>query len=125
MIYKAPNFVINFLQRRYPEVLFHVPLSQRTVALTLDDAPSSYTSEILDLLKAYGAKATFFVIGSQIAENQALLQRMHDEGHELGNHAWNDFPSMKLPLPTLEQQMMDVEVLLRSEERRVGKECLE
>ncbi|RDW61425.1 carbohydrate esterase family 4 protein [Coleophoma crateriformis] len=114
-IYKPPDFLIDYFQWKYPEVLFHVPLSQKTVALTLDDAPSTSTAQVLDVLKAYGAKATFFVIGSQVdgvPGRPELLQRMHDEGHEIGNHAWNDYPSIKLPLSTLEEQMRSVEALL-------------
>jgi len=113
-IYKPPSPVIRFLQWKYPDVLFHAPLlgTQRVVALTLDDAPSDETAKILDILKTYEAKATFFVIGKQVSSHPHLLQRMHDEGHELGNHAWADEPSIKLPLSELERQVKEVEALL-------------
>lgn len=116
VVYKPPSFVINYLQRRYPDVLFQVdlPSSQRVVALTLDDAPSSETGRILDLLKTYEAKATFFVIGGQIRGRTDLLKRMHNEGHEVGNHAWADEPSVKLPLTELERQIKEVENLIPS-----------
>lgn len=114
IIYKPPKIIIRFLQWNNPDVLFEVtlPSNQRVVALTLDDAPSSETAKILDLLKAYGAKATFFVIGSQIASHRDLLQRIQDEGHEMGNHAWADEPSIKLPLMELERQINEVEAML-------------
>ena len=114
IIYKPPPFVINFLQWKYPDVLFHVPLppTQKIVALTLDDAPSDETTKILESLKTYGAKATFFIIGSQVAAHPELIQRIHDEGHELGNHAWADEPSINLPLAELERQIKEVEGLL-------------
>lgn len=114
IIYKPPTFVIRFLQWKYPTVLFHVPLppSQRVVALTLDDAPSRETDKILDLLKTYGAKATFFVIGSHVAEYPGLLQRMHVEGHEIGNHMWADEPTINIPLEELRPQIARVESLL-------------
>lgn len=113
-IYKPPLFIIEFLQWKNPDVLFHVPLpkSQRVVALSIDDAPSGETAKILDLLKAYSAKSTFFVIGNQISAYPELLKRMRDEGHEIGNHAWADEPSVKLPLPELERQVKDVERLI-------------
>jgi peptidoglycan/xylan/chitin deacetylase (PgdA/CDA1 family) len=115
-IYKPPFFIVKFLQWRNPDVIFHVPLpkSQRVVALSLDDAPSSETGKILDLLKAYSAKATFFVIGSQISDYPTILKRMRAEGHEIGNHAWADEPSISLPLPELERQIKDVEALILS-----------
>src|SRR6266536_4551297 len=113
IIYKPPKVIFAFLQWKNPDVLFQleVPNSQRVVALTIDDAPSSETAQMLDLLKTYEAKATFFIIGSQVSDHP-LLQRMHDEGHETGNHAWRDEPSIKLPLSELERQIKEVEELL-------------
>jgi peptidoglycan/xylan/chitin deacetylase (PgdA/CDA1 family) len=113
-VYKPSTFVIRFLQWKYPDVLFQVPVpvTQKIVALTLDDAPSGETTKILDLLKLYGAKATFFVIGSQIASHPGILQRIRDEGHEIGNHAWRDEPSISLPISELERQIKEVEALL-------------
>jgi peptidoglycan/xylan/chitin deacetylase (PgdA/CDA1 family) len=114
VIYKPPTFVIDFLQRKYPDVLFHVPLpsDQKIVALTLDDAPSGETAKILDVLKTYGAKATFFIIGGQVSAHPEMLKRIHDEGHEVGNHAWADEPSINLPLSELKKQIKEVEALL-------------
>ncbi|KAF7959011.1 hypothetical protein EAE96_002531 [Botrytis aclada] len=113
-IYKPPQFVINYLQWKFPDVLFQIPLSNshRVIALTIDDAPSGETSRILDLLKIYDAKATFFIIGSQVSSHPSLIQRIHDEGHELGNHAWADEPSISLPISELERQIKEVEDLL-------------
>jgi peptidoglycan/xylan/chitin deacetylase (PgdA/CDA1 family) len=113
-IYKPPNFIIHYLQWKYPAVLFHVPLpaSQRVLALTLDDAPSRGTAKILDLLKTYDAKATFFVIGAHADSYPELLQRIHDEGHEIGNHMWKDEPTISLPLDELRPQLAKVESLL-------------
>jgi peptidoglycan/xylan/chitin deacetylase (PgdA/CDA1 family) len=114
IIYKPPNFIIRYLQWKYPAVLFHVPLppSQRVLALTLDDAPSRETAKILDLLKTYGAKATFFVIGAHAESYPELLQRIHDERHEIGNHMWKDEPTINIPLKELRSQLAEVESLL-------------
>ncbi|KAI9050391.1 hypothetical protein LZ554_005556 [Drepanopeziza brunnea f. sp. 'monogermtubi'] len=114
LVYKPPTLIIRMLQHHNRKVIFHVPLpsSQRVVALTIDDAPSSETGKILDLLKAHSAKATFFVIGSQVAEHPGVVERIHAEGHELGNHAWTDDPSFKLPLTELSRQIREVEALL-------------
>lgn len=61
-------------------------LDEHVVALTFDDGPSEWTEPILDILGPAGAKATFFVIGDAIAGRERTLQRICDEGHELGNH---------------------------------------
>ncbi|MGN1314489.1 MAG: polysaccharide deacetylase family protein [Lachnospiraceae bacterium] len=58
--------------------------------LTFDDGPSSNTREVLDILKEYNAKATFFVVGEGLTkENQSILERMKNEGHGIGLHAYN------------------------------------
>jgi peptidoglycan/xylan/chitin deacetylase (PgdA/CDA1 family) len=114
IIYKPPTWLVAFMSWKNPDVLFHVPLSSsnHVVALTIDDAPSSETAKILDILKTYNAKATFFIIGSQVEPYSSILQRIHDEGHEMGNHAWRDEPSINLPTSELQQQMLDVEKML-------------
>lgn len=65
-----------------------------TVALTFDDGPSIYTAGILDSLKKYGMRATFFVIGSQIPQFTQVIQRMVNEGHELGSHTYGHPPDL-------------------------------
>ena len=62
-------------------------VSTKLVALTFDDGPHIYTGELLDGLKARGAKATFFVVGYNASEYPRLLKRIAEEGHQLGNHS--------------------------------------
>jgi peptidoglycan-N-acetylglucosamine deacetylase len=60
-----------------------------TVALTFDDGPDpTYTPKILDLLKRYGIKATFCVVGFRARDNPSLIKRIVAEGHTLCNHSW-------------------------------------
>lgn len=61
----------------------------RKVYLTFDDGPNSTTGEILDILATYGVKATFFVVGKDDEESQALLKRIVEEGHSLGMHSYS------------------------------------
>jgi poly-beta-1,6 N-acetyl-D-glucosamine synthase len=59
------------------------------VALTFDDGPwEPYTSQILDVLKTYNVKATFFVIGENLERHPDIVERMWNEGHEIGNHSF-------------------------------------
>lgn len=67
---------------------------ERCVALTFDDGPSPYTNEVLDLLKAHNAKATFFCIGRQIEKHPDILLRIVREGHSLGNHTYSHDKNM-------------------------------
>lgn len=63
---------------------------KHTIAyLTFDDGPSENTSEILDILKAYNVKATFFVVGQETEEAKELYKRIVDEGHALGMHSYS------------------------------------
>ena len=60
------------------------------VYLTFEDGPSDNTGEILDILAQYDVKATFFVVGKEDEESQALYQRIVDEGHTLGMHSYSN-----------------------------------
>ncbi len=59
------------------------------VALTFDDGPGPLTGELLDILGEADAPATFFVLGIMVQWQPWILQRMLDEGHEIGNHTYD------------------------------------
>ncbi len=61
----------------------------RKVYLTFDDGPSTYTDEILDILKEYDVKATFFVVGEGKAAYKDMYRRIVEEGHTLGMHSYS------------------------------------
>lgn len=112
-IYKPPALLIHYFQRRWPDVLWHVSTTSKVVALTIDDAPSEYTNDIMQILHANNASATFFVIGSQIPnQHHDILQDLIRHGHELGNHAMRDEPSRALSDFTLVEQIQSVEDML-------------
>jgi len=69
----------------------------KTVVLTFDDGPSAWTPRILDVLKRHDAKATFFVIGSHVAQHPDVLRRIVDEGHELGVHTFTHVNMANVP----------------------------
>ncbi len=59
------------------------------IVLTFDDGPHpEYTREILDVLKATGTPATFFVVGNNALRSPDLVHRIIDEGHEIGSHTF-------------------------------------
>lgn len=68
--------------------------NKKAVALTFDDGPSKHTSRILDCLEANGAKATFFVVGTNVLRFGDTLRRAHSLGMEIGNHTVNH-PDLK------------------------------
>lgn len=79
----------------------------KAVALTFDDGPWTWTSAVLDQLKAAGIKATFCLIGRQVKDRAALVRRMVAEGHTLCNHTWSH--DLKLGTRTAAQIRADIE----------------
>ncbi len=63
--------------------------AQHKVYLTFDDGPSVYTDEILDILREYDVKATFFVVGKEDDVSKAAYKRIVDEGHTLAIHSYS------------------------------------
>lgn len=97
-----------------------VPLSakegaeSRRIALTFDDGPSDeFTAEILDILKEYSVKATFFVIGKNVEAHPELLKRTVAEGHEIGNHTYSHPKLRKLDEATLSAEVARTASLLQ------------
>ena len=64
---------------------------EKQIALTFDDGPNRNTTPtLLDGLDELGAKCTFFLVGQCVASNNYdIVERMHDAGHEIGNHTWD------------------------------------
>lgn len=69
-------------------VIWALPERRKQVALTFDDGPTPWTARVLDLLKASGVSATFFVLGSQVERFPELVRRMIDEGHDVAIHGY-------------------------------------
>ena len=62
----------------------------KRVFLTFDDGPSdTVTPHILDILKKYNIKATFFVLGNRVSNHKELIQREYNEGHYIANHGYS------------------------------------
>jgi peptidoglycan/xylan/chitin deacetylase (PgdA/CDA1 family) len=90
--------------------------------LTIDDFPNATDLEvsfqILDILRLYNAKCTFFLIGSHVKkyENssriQTLFERLITDGHEIGNHGWRDEQAIRLSEKELEQQIINTEKII-------------
>lgn len=119
--YFQSRFFSAVMERRTSdEVLFHVDTSEKVIALTIDDGPhAEITPQILDVLAEYDVRATFFVIGSRIAGNETIMERMVAEGHELGNHLMTDDPSIGLESAEFVRQLEETHGLI-SEFGEVG-----
>lgn len=78
----------------------------KRVALTFDDGPNPVTTpQVLDILKRYDAKATFFIIGQRIAGQEVLLQKIVAQGNEIGNHTWSHPNLADLSVQEIKQEV--------------------
>jgi len=101
--YIGSNFFIN--------VICSATTNKKQIAISFDDGPAtSFTREILEVLRRHHIKATFFCIGNRIPGNEELLMYLYNEDHIIGNHSyshhfWFDLFSTKKVIADL--QMMD------------------
>lgn len=74
----------------YPDCLWKIDTQEKKLYLTFDDGPiPEVTPFVLDELKKWEAKATFFCIGKNIEANPDIFKRIIDEGHSIGNHTYD------------------------------------
>lgn len=93
---------------------------RKVVYLTFDDGPHPpETERVLDVLREHGARATFFLIGSKVSGNEAVLRRMLDEGHTLGLHTYSHAGTF--PLLSFDKMLADVNDGKRAVESVAGK----
>ena len=93
MLIEQPS---KWLRWIYPKALWRINPEEHAVYLTFDDGPiPESTPFILDTLKEYGAKATFFMVGENVKRHPDLYQRIIDEGHQVGNHTYNHMGSLR------------------------------
>ncbi|MFT6815356.1 MAG: peptidoglycan/xylan/chitin deacetylase (PgdA/CDA1 family) [Sphingobacteriales bacterium] len=79
-----------WLQALYPGFIWHKSRAEKVIYLTFDDGPiPEVTPWVLNELKRYEAKATFFCIGDNIQKHPNVFQKVKDQGHQIGNHTNN------------------------------------
>ena len=92
--------------RKPPALYNSVRTTRPVLALTFDDGPhGTLTPKLLDILRAQGVRATFFVLGENVALYPDIARRIVAEGHEIANHSWGH-PS----LPTVGAGRLDREI---------------
>ena len=93
MIIEQPAIWLRWL---YPRATWRMDRHEKAVYLTFDDGPiPEATPFILDTLKHYGIKATFFMVGDNVRKYPELYQRVVSEGHRIGNHTHNHISGFK------------------------------
>lgn len=96
MFYLAKTPVL--LKKMYPTCTWNFNRQDQVIYLTFDDGPHPLaTPLVLDMLKAYNAKATFFCIGKNVAAYPDIYKRILTEGHSVGNHSFHHLDGWKTP----------------------------
>lgn len=88
---------------------------EKVIALTFDDGPDEvFTPQILDILKKYNVKATFFVIGQKVQYNKNIVKREFNEGHEIGNHTFTHINVSKNGFNKIQKEIIDTQSIIKS-----------
>ncbi|MEG0050851.1 MAG: polysaccharide deacetylase family protein [Terrisporobacter sp.] len=89
--------------------------NEKILALTFDDGPDEvFTPQILDILKKYNVKATFFVMGEKVQYNKKIIKREFDEGHEIGNHTYTHINVSKQSYNTILKEITNTQEAIKS-----------
>lgn len=87
---------------RYPKIfkngICRIKSSSLQLYLTFDDGPTPLiTEKVLALLDKYNAKASFFCIGENAVKHPEIIEKIKQNGHNLGNHSYSHFSIFKVP----------------------------
>ena len=83
---KTPWWVKKF----YPSYYWEIKTSEKILFLSFDDGPHPQaTPFVLDQLRKYNARASFFCVGKNVDANPGIYQRILEEGHSVGNHTYH------------------------------------
>jgi peptidoglycan/xylan/chitin deacetylase (PgdA/CDA1 family) len=91
-----PARIPRWFDNLYPRRIWRIPPSGGKLYLTFDDGPHpEITTAVLDILKRYQAKATFFCIGDRVMRYPAVYERILHDGHAVGNHTFRHLHGRK------------------------------
>jgi len=89
------------------------------LALTFDDGPNpAWTPKLLDILAKHGVHATFFIIGRFAQAEPALVRRIAEEGHLIGNHSWSHPNLARTPANRVVEELQQTSDMV---EQLIGK----
>jgi len=115
--------VFNIQLSIFSNSISSINTTKNVVFLTFDDGPTAEcTTRVLDTLKEYGVKGTFFCVGKQVVENKEILKRINNEGHSIGSHTMNH--SWKYSFTSLKDVTSEIETGNRAIEQVIGKKVI-
>jgi peptidoglycan/xylan/chitin deacetylase (PgdA/CDA1 family) len=113
--------VVNVSWQFFMPITCEIPNTEKHIFLSFDDGPQEQTEAVLDLLKKYDIKANFFCIGKHLETNPKLAQRLHNEGHFIGNHSHSH--TLNFPMKSKKTIIEELQRTNAIIERYTGKRC--
>ena len=108
---KTPRFI----KKIFSSFVWDIKTNEKVIYLTFDDGPhASITPFVLDALKKYNAKATFFCIGKNVEQNLEVYERIINDGHCLGNHTYNHLNGWHSDLKTYIEDTEKASLIIKS-----------
>ncbi|MCQ2195486.1 MAG: polysaccharide deacetylase family protein [Paludibacteraceae bacterium] len=99
----------------FPNAAWRIPQKEKTVYLTFDDGPiPEVTPWVLDILKQYGVKATFFCVGDNVRKHPDVFKQVIDAGHKVGNHSFNHIQGFKYSTKDYMENVEKADALIHS-----------
>lgn len=106
------------IPKLFPNYVWRIETKKKELYLTFDDGPTpDITPWVLDTLKSFGARATFFCIGKNIVNDPDIFQRILDERHTIGNHTYNHLKGWRSKTPDYIENFLLAEKTIQSETR--------
>ncbi len=105
-----------WLKKIYSGLIWQMPVKEKVLYLSFDDGPHpEVTPFILDELKKYNARATFFCIGKNVKEYPQIYRRVLMDGHRVGNHTQNHLNGWKVADKKYIENIRDAAQLIDSD----------
>ncbi|MFN3404102.1 MAG: polysaccharide deacetylase family protein [Cytophagaceae bacterium] len=90
------NYLNKVFHVLYPTLTWRKPVGSKNIYLTFDDGPiPGLTEYVLDELKSFNIKATFFCVGENVKKHPEIIYKVLEEGHSAGNHTNNHLNGWK------------------------------
>lgn len=104
------------VKKLFPNYIWEIPTNKKELFLTFDDGPTpSVTDWVLDELKRFNAKATFFCIGNNVRQHPQLFHRILEENHSIGNHTHNHIKGWKTKTNDYLENVFDAEKTIKDQ----------
>lgn len=109
---KTPNIAKNV----FPKLLWSKKSAKKEIYLTFDDGPTPHITEwVLQELKRFNAKATFFCLGKNVVLYPDIFEQIQQDGHSVGNHTYHHLNAWKTPINQYLQDIESCEKVFHSE----------